>query len=81
MRQQFLAWISVEKNRSAFRKRKGYWLQKIERNMARDKKVNKELKKEGWKVIRFWEHEIEKELDRCAQKVFLSVKRRKRSQF
>lgn len=68
-----------QKNRSEFKRRKGYWLKKIERNMARDKKINKELKREGWKVIRFWEHQIKKGLDRCAQKVFLTVERRKKA--
>jgi len=67
-----------KKSRSAFKRRKRYWFKKIERNMARDKKVNKELKKEGWKVMRFWEHEIEKELDQCAQKVFVTVEKRKK---
>jgi DNA mismatch endonuclease (patch repair protein) len=37
-----------------------YWKEKIQKNMNRDKKVNKELKILGWKVIRIWEHQIEK---------------------
>ncbi len=35
-----------------------YWVTKIDRNKERDKIVKKELKKEGWKVIRIWEHSI-----------------------
>lgn len=35
-----------------------YWIAKIERNKARDKKISKELKLLGWEVIRIWEHEI-----------------------
>ena len=41
--------------------KKGFWKEKIERNQARDKKVNKALRKDGWKVVRIWECEIEKE--------------------
>ncbi len=26
--------------------------------MARDKRVNSELKKQGWKVMRIWEHAV-----------------------
>ncbi|HEY4526896.1 MAG TPA: very short patch repair endonuclease [Candidatus Paceibacterota bacterium] len=37
-----------------------YWLPKIKRNMERDKEVNLELKKMGWKVIRVWEHDLKK---------------------
>lgn len=32
-----------------------YWIRKIERNMARDREVEKKLQYLGWKVIRFWE--------------------------
>ncbi len=28
--------------------------------MARDRFVNRELRKQGWKVVRIWEHELEK---------------------
>ncbi|KAB2853511.1 MAG: DUF559 domain-containing protein, partial [Anaerolineae bacterium] len=35
-----------------------YWMNKIERNKIRDKQVTKFLKKNGWRVIRIWEHEI-----------------------
>lgn len=38
----------------------GFWKEKIERNKKRDQKVNSSLKKEGWKVVRIWECEIEK---------------------
>ena len=37
---------------------KKYWKAKVERNTKRDKQVNRKLKKEGWTVIRFWEHQI-----------------------
>lgn len=35
-----------------------YWGEKIARNKERDKEVNRHYKKEGWQVIRVWEHEI-----------------------
>ena len=40
--------------------KKGFWKEKIERNKERDKLVCKSLRKEGWKVVRVWECEIEK---------------------
>src|ERR1035437_9862058 len=42
-----------------------FWHQKIGRNIERDKEVNSELLKEGWKVLRFWGKEIEKDLLHC----------------
>lgn len=41
-----------------------YWDQKIERNKQRDKNVNRALKKEGWKVIRLWEKDIKRNLNK-----------------
>lgn len=35
-----------------------YWEQKITRNKKNAKRVNRQLKNEGWVVIRLWEHEI-----------------------
>lgn len=35
---------------------KEYWVNKISRNKKRDEEVNRKLKKEGWLVLRVWEH-------------------------
>ena len=40
---------------------KKYWQKKIRGNIHRDKKNTKILKKEGWTVLRFWEHQIRKD--------------------
>lgn len=37
---------------------KKFWKDKIERNVARDREVNKYYKMLGWDVIRVWEHDI-----------------------
>lgn len=44
-----------------------YWIKKIEGNIARDIKNVELLKELGYTVLRFWEHEIKKDLDRCVQ--------------
>ncbi|MDP3057461.1 MAG: very short patch repair endonuclease [bacterium] len=53
---------------------KKYWQAKIENNIKRDKKNRAKLKREGWKVLRVWEHEIEKDLNLVIKKIiyFLS---------
>lgn len=45
-----------------------YWIAKIEGNIARDKKNNRMLKKQGFTVLRFWEQDIRKRLDTCLAK-------------
>lgn len=39
-----------------------YWISKIERNIERDRKTTKTLKKRGWIVLRFWESEIQRDI-------------------
>jgi DNA mismatch endonuclease (patch repair protein) len=50
-----------------------YWEDKFKKNMARDKLVNKTLKKEGWKVIRIWESAIKKDKDKIIDKILKSI--------
>ena len=63
------------KRKSEFRKNKTFWINKIEKNIERDKTVNKELKKGGWKVIRFWDDKIILNPRNCAKKVSLEVQK------
>ncbi|MFY0524461.1 very short patch repair endonuclease [Archangium gephyra] len=35
-----------------------FWLSKLETNRRRDQRVDGELLKLGWRVIRIWEHEV-----------------------
>ena len=46
-----------------------FWRDKIERNRARDKKTTAFLRRNGWKVIRIWEHQIKNENDKCVAKI------------
>ena len=48
---------------------KKYWQKKIEKNIQRDKKYTKQLKKDGWKVIRIWEHDFKKNSEKCISKL------------
>ena len=46
-----------------------YWDKKIQRNIERDKLVNKALRKNGWQVIRFWESDIKKNTNKVVDKI------------
>lgn len=43
-----------------------YWVQKIEHNRQRDRRVNRKLRAAGWKVIRMWETDILNDVERVA---------------
>ena len=40
-----------------------FWEKKLARNKARDIEVTGELLVEGWTVLRFWEHQVETDLE------------------
>lgn len=46
------------KNNAAF------WAAKLSANQARDRRVNRELRARGWKVVRIWEHELTRKNER-----------------
>jgi DNA mismatch endonuclease (patch repair protein) len=48
---------------------KEFWIIKIQNNINRDKRVNRELKKHGWTVLRFWGPDIKKNLNKCLKKI------------
>ena len=48
---------------------KKYWQEKIQKNIDRSKRYNRQLKKDGWTVLRFWEHDVKKNPDKCIKKV------------
>lgn len=50
-----------------------YWESKIERNRQRDKTVNKQLKRLGWRVIRIWEYDIKKNLKKSIEKIISAI--------
>lgn len=55
-----------------------FWYKKIERNIQRDKEVNRQLLKEGWKVLRFWGEDIKNNLRSCTEKVLFTIDEIKR---
>ena len=52
-----------------------YGRKPIEEVRLRDKFVTQKLSEEGWKVFRFWEHEINESAKACIEKVLNSLKK------
>jgi DNA mismatch endonuclease, patch repair protein len=46
-----------------------FWREKIEKNRKRDLLTTQYLKRKNWKVLRIWEHEIRKNLEKAIGKV------------
>jgi DNA mismatch endonuclease, patch repair protein len=48
---------------------KSFWVTKIRCNKERDKLVGLQLRKIGYLVLRFWEHEIMEDITSCVEKI------------
>lgn len=46
-----------------------FWLEKISKNISRDKKNRKILRSEGWKILRLWGRNIIKNPDNAYHKI------------
>lgn len=58
-----------EDRKAKLKHNREYWIEKIEENMARDKRVDGQLKEMGWTTIHFWEKQILKHTDECLKSV------------
>ncbi|MDD5083980.1 MAG: very short patch repair endonuclease [Candidatus Moranbacteria bacterium] len=63
---QFPRWKSTLKN--------DFWREKIENNRNRDRKTTRYLRKNGWVVIRIWEHSIRENPSVAIQKIKQALK-------
>ncbi|MDO5296421.1 MAG: very short patch repair endonuclease [bacterium] len=62
-----------EHKRERIKSNRGYWIPKIERNMVRDKAVTYSLGAQGWKILRFWEHDIKNNATAVADTIVSAV--------
>jgi DNA mismatch endonuclease (patch repair protein) len=46
-----------------------FWEKKLAANKARERRVNRELRKLGWRVVRIWEHDLAKRAEKCLRKI------------
>lgn len=57
------------RRKSKLKRNREYWVEKIEENIARDKRNNDKLFEMGWNVIRFWEKDALRDTDFCVQRI------------
>jgi DNA mismatch endonuclease (patch repair protein) len=67
-------WHGYRFNKNTSKLPKKYWIKKIESNILRDKKNSAELKKQGWKILRVWEHDVLINLDKAINKIIYLLK-------
>lgn len=52
------------------------WRKKITATKKRDEAVSMQLQKDGWEVIRFWEHSVKTDTDECVEIIRRRLQRR-----
>lgn len=62
-------WHGCQRCRSIPTTNRVFWLNKIQKNRKRDKKVRRMLRAKGWKVMRVWEHELRNDGDEVLRRV------------
>lgn len=50
-----------------------YWDEKIRANVARDRRADRELAELGWRVVRFWDFEVRRDLKGCVACVLAAL--------
>jgi DNA mismatch endonuclease (patch repair protein) len=53
-------WHGCPKHATRPKGNSAFWSAKLDSNRARDRKVNRELRTKGWRVLRIWEHDFTK---------------------
>ena len=49
------------------------WEAKIGANRARDLRNHRKLRRQGWTVVRIWEHQIQRDRDKAVERIFLAL--------
>lgn len=49
------------------------WREKIAATRRRDQRNFRKLRRNGWKVIRVWEHQIENDLSKCLDRILVTL--------
>lgn len=64
-----------EERKNKFKHNREYWIEKIEENMARDKRVDAQLQEMGWITIHFWEKQVLKHTNECVDIIINQIKK------
>jgi len=62
-------WHKCPKHYKQPESNKKYWLPKLQKNVERDKRNEKMLKSKGYKVIKIWEHDIPKNMNKIIRRI------------
>jgi DNA mismatch endonuclease, patch repair protein len=65
-------WHACPKHSNMPANNRAFWQRKMASNKARDRRVNRRLRADGWRVVRIWEHDL-KQPARCLPRVLRAL--------
>lgn len=63
-----------KEKKTKIKSNRDFWIPKIERNMQRDEENELELRKMGYTIFRFWEHQIKNDIENCLNQIMHHIK-------
>ncbi|RXG84485.1 very short patch repair endonuclease [Bradyrhizobium zhanjiangense] len=67
-------WHGCPQHQTVPRTNAAFWKKKLQQNRQRDKVVTQTLKSDGWTTLRFWEHDVRKDLPAVVKAIKRSVR-------
>ncbi len=58
-----------DEKKNRIKNNRDYWIPKIGKNIQRDKDITKKISEMGWVVLRFWEKDIQKDIDKITNRI------------
>ncbi|MBR6245053.1 very short patch repair endonuclease [bacterium] len=62
-----------DQKKTRLKSNQGYWIEKIEENITRDKRNDLLLSEMGWKPIHFWEKDVNRNLESCIALILKNI--------
>lgn len=66
-------WHGCKRHGTMPKTNKVFWRTKLSENRRRDRSVNRVYRKMGWTVLRFWEHDIKKDVARIVSRILTTL--------
>lgn len=67
-------WYGCPKHYRAPKTNTSWWTEKIADNRLRDRRQTRMLRRHGWVVLRFWEHEIAGNAESCVRQIASAIR-------
>jgi DNA mismatch endonuclease, patch repair protein len=62
-------WHGCPRHATQPKNNRGFWRKKLSANKRRDRRVNRVLRRDGWRVLRIWECALQKRPQSCLQRI------------